>query len=121
MIWKQNGILTVLKYLRNFDPEKSNNPFAYITTIISNSFIGYITKQKKHSKIKNDLFDLKDASVEFEQCLSEKDKAFDYRELVNTVEKEQEDMDEHERKPKLKKGVYKKKKIDTSYVAETDS
>lgn len=50
------ALLTVLKYLHNFNEEKSQNPFAYITQIIYNSFRMYINKQKKHSKIKNQLY-----------------------------------------------------------------
>lgn len=57
---KAEAMLTVIKYLKNFDPEKSQNPFAYITQICSNSFMGYINKQKRHSKIKTHLFDNKD-------------------------------------------------------------
>lgn len=50
------GVLTVCKYLHNFDPEKSNNPFAYITQICGNTFKSYIKNQKKHSTIKNTLY-----------------------------------------------------------------
>ena len=50
------GILTVCKYLHNFDPEKSNNPFAYITQICNNTFKSYIKGQKRHSVIKNTLY-----------------------------------------------------------------
>lgn len=55
--WKEDmvgeAVLTCVKYMHNFDPEKSKNPFAYFTTIIRNAFLNYIKKQKKHSKIKN--------------------------------------------------------------------
>lgn len=55
--WKQDmiaeSVLTVVKYLKNFNPDKSTNAFAYITQIIKNSFKLYITEQKKHSKIKD--------------------------------------------------------------------
>lgn len=82
MIWKLNGILTTIKYVHNFNEEKSNNPFAYITTIITNSFIGYITKQKRHSQIKNDLFDAKEKFSESNVSLTDDDRAFDYRDIL---------------------------------------
>lgn len=82
MTWKQNGILVVLKYLHNFNTEKSNNPFAYITTIITNAFIGYITKQKKHSQIKNELFEARDKFIGYDVSLSEDDRAIDYKSMV---------------------------------------
>lgn len=47
------SVLTCVKYLKNFKPEKSTNAFAYVTQIIKNSFKLYITSQKKHSKIKD--------------------------------------------------------------------
>ena len=57
------GNLTVCKYLHNFDPEKSNNPFAYITQICNHSFKNYIKNQKKHSIIKNAMFEKYDIQL----------------------------------------------------------
>lgn len=57
--WKEDmrseAVLTCLKYMHNFDPNKQKypNPFAYFTTIIYHSFLNYIKKQKKHSEIKD--------------------------------------------------------------------
>ena len=51
------AVLTVLKYLKNFDTSKSKNPFAYITTMCHNAFVGYINSAKKQSRIKQALFD----------------------------------------------------------------
>jgi DNA-directed RNA polymerase specialized sigma24 family protein len=48
------AILTCLRYMHNFDTEiEKPNPFAYFSRIIHNSFLNYISKQKKHSKIKD--------------------------------------------------------------------
>lgn len=69
--------------MRNFNPDKSNNPFAYITTIMSNAFIGYITKQKKHSQIKKDLFEAREKFIEYDRSLAEEDVAFDYRVMMD--------------------------------------
>jgi hypothetical protein len=44
-----------LQYLDNFNPEKSNNPFAYFTQIIYYAFIRRIQKEKKQTTIKNRL------------------------------------------------------------------
>ena len=57
--WKEDmiseAVLTCLKYMHNFDASKYKypNPFAYFTTIIYHSFLNYIKKQNKHSKIKD--------------------------------------------------------------------
>lgn len=52
-----DAVFTVVKYLKNFNPEKSSNPFAYITQIVYNAFINYINKEKRHSYIKDALFE----------------------------------------------------------------
>ena len=47
-----DGIENCLQYLDNFNPAKSNNPFAYFTQIIYYAFIRRIQKEKKQSNIK---------------------------------------------------------------------
>ena len=48
-----DGIENCLQYLYNFNPEKSNNPFAYFTQIIYYAFIRRIQKEKKQTHIKH--------------------------------------------------------------------
>ena len=47
-----DGIENCLQYLDNFDPSKSNNPFAYFTQIIYYAFVRRIQKEKKQTTIK---------------------------------------------------------------------
>ena len=47
-----DGIENCLQYLNNFNPAKSNNPFAYFTQIIYYAFIRRIQKEKKQANIK---------------------------------------------------------------------
>ena len=47
-----DGIENCLQYMSNFNPEKSNNPFAYFTQIIYYAFIRRIQKEKKQVIIK---------------------------------------------------------------------
>lgn len=59
--WKDDmiceAVLTCLRYMHNFNTSIENpNPFAYFSRIIHNSFLNYISKQKKHSKIKDICF-----------------------------------------------------------------
>jgi DNA-directed RNA polymerase specialized sigma24 family protein len=57
--WREDmvmdSVFTCIRYLHNFDPIRYEkpNPFAYFTSIIKNSFLNYIRKQKKHSEIKD--------------------------------------------------------------------
>ena len=47
-----DGIENCLQYLDNFNPAKSNNPFAYFTQIIYYAFIRRIQKEKKQVLVK---------------------------------------------------------------------
>ena len=50
-----DGIENCLQYIHNFNPDKSNNPFAYFTQIIYYAFIRRIQKEKKQVTIKQKL------------------------------------------------------------------
>lgn len=47
-----DAIENCLRYLHNFDPEKSSNPFAYFTQIMYYAFLRRIEKEKKQTYIK---------------------------------------------------------------------
>jgi len=47
-----DGIENCIMYFDNFDPKKSNNPFAYFTQIIYFAFIRRIHKEKKQLYVK---------------------------------------------------------------------
>ena len=57
--WKRDmindAVYTCVRYAHNFDPDRQKvpNPFAYFTQICYHSFLNYIKKQNKHSKIKD--------------------------------------------------------------------
>jgi len=52
-----DGIENCLQYIDNFDPEKSQNPFAYFTQIIYFAFLRRIQKEKKQLDIKTKLLE----------------------------------------------------------------
>ena len=47
-----DGIENCVMYFRNFDPEKSSNPFSYFTQIIHFAFLRRIKLEKKHLSVK---------------------------------------------------------------------
>ena len=47
-----DGIENCIMYFRNFDPDKSKNPFAYFTQIIYFAFLRRIMKEKKQLYVK---------------------------------------------------------------------
>ena len=52
-----DGIENCIQYAKNFDPEKSKNPFAYFTQIIYYAFLRRISKEKKQQSIKQKIID----------------------------------------------------------------
>lgn len=48
-----DGIENCISYFDNFDPNKSDNPFAYFTQIIYYAFLRRIQKEKKQTYIKH--------------------------------------------------------------------
>ena len=58
---KSEATLTCIKYLANFDLEKSTNAFAYFTQLIHNSFLHILSKEKIQATLRND--SVSDANV----------------------------------------------------------
>ena len=50
-----DGIENCIQYISSFDPEKSDNPFAYFTQVIFFAFIRRIGKEKRQSYIRSKL------------------------------------------------------------------
>jgi len=52
-----DGIENCVRYIHNFNPEKSKNPFAYFTQIIYYAFLRRIQKEKKQLEIKGKILE----------------------------------------------------------------
>ena len=52
-----DGIENCIQYIDNFDPSKSQNPFAYFTQIAWNACVRRILKEKKQTYIKHKNFE----------------------------------------------------------------
>ena len=55
-----DGIENCLQYVKNFNPEKSKNPFAYFTQMIYYAFLRRIEREKKQAFIKFKLMEEND-------------------------------------------------------------
>ena len=62
-----DGIENCLRYADRFNPEKSNNPFAYFTQITYYSFIRRIKKEARQTETKLNYL----ASIDLQQLLDE--------------------------------------------------
>ena len=60
-LWKEamidDAVEACVKYVHNYNPEKYNNPFAYVTQIINNALINRIRIEKTHLYIRYKSFD----------------------------------------------------------------
>lgn len=52
-----DAIENTLRYIHNFDPDKTNNPFAYFTQIMYYAFLRRIEKEKKQAYVKYKVMD----------------------------------------------------------------
>jgi DNA-directed RNA polymerase specialized sigma24 family protein len=52
-----DGILDCIAAVDNFNPDKTNNPFAYFTKIAWNAYIRRISKEKKQNYVKHKYFE----------------------------------------------------------------
>ena len=52
-----DGIENCVQYIHNFNPERSQNPFAYFTQIIHYAFLRRIQKEKKQLDIKTKIIE----------------------------------------------------------------
>jgi len=117
-----DGIENSLKYINNFDPEKSSNPFGYFTQIIYYAFVRRIQREKRHLYTKYKLINQKITHEYAEvENLNVTKYGSDYsdanmHEFITKFESTQED-----RKRKVK--TYSKKKsrcFDDIFVGEDD-
>ena len=93
-----DGIENCLQYVNNFNPEKSNNPFAYFTQIIYYAFLRRIQKEKKQSHVKNQL--IQKSNVEFFTVMDGDDNSYTMQGFDPNAFLPEEDV----YKPKKKEG-----------------
>jgi len=107
-----DGIENCLQYIDNFDPEKSNNPFAYFTQIVYYAFLRRIQKEKKYLYTK---FKASENINIFGETadVQEHDKKIDFSDDIKYNEWTQEYMsefienfEEHKRRKKKRKVVH---------------
>ena len=109
-----DGIENCLQYIHNFNPEKSQNPFAYFTQIIWYAFLRRIDKEKKQLYIKHKVTENSVISGTAVDGASDGDDAPSYIDLDNDymtdfVKNYEKKMDEKkaQQQKRAKKGLEK--------------
>lgn len=80
-----DGIENCVRYINNFDPEKSQNPFAYFTQIIYYAFLRRIQQEKKQLEIKNKILERTGFSEVFSDDGVDGSNTSDYNSIKDAV------------------------------------
>jgi hypothetical protein len=72
-----DAIENCIMYATNFDPKKSQNPFAFFTQIIYYAFLRRIQKEKKQLFIKMRAFEQNDPTGKFRNWMNEEHKKYE--------------------------------------------
>ena len=80
-----DGIENCVQYIHNFNPEKSQNPFAYFTQIIHYAFLRRIQKEKKQLEIKNKILEKSGYEQVFERDTLDDSNYSDYNQIKDAV------------------------------------
>ena len=81
-----DGIENCVQYIHNFNPEKSQNHFAYFTQIIHYSFLRRIQREKRQLEIKNKILEKSGYSEVFDDSNKiDGDNYSDYNQIKDAV------------------------------------
>ena len=81
-----DGIENCVRYMHNFDSEKSKNPFAYFTQIIYFAFLRRISMEKKQLEIKNKILEKTDFDEVFDANELDSNNWSDYNSIKDAVQ-----------------------------------
>ena len=80
-----DGIENCVRYIHNFSPEKSKNPFAYFTQIIYFAFLRRISMEKKQLEIKNKILEKSNFDEVFDSNDLDSDNYSEYNSIKDSV------------------------------------
>lgn len=113
-----DAIENVITYIDNFDPNKSKNPFSYITQITYYSFIRRIQKEKTQTyvRFKSIQHDFLNNSLADFQDLDYSNEGYEFSMNDPLYENMQEFIDKYEHNINESKRKVKRKKDETDYI-----
>ena len=110
-----DGIENCVQYIKNFNPEKSSNPFAYFTQIIYYAFVRRIQKEKKQLYIKYKTMDTQAAMSEnIEISQHDKEQNYSYETMTHDQKVNMYSFISNFEESKKKKKAIAKKKSSTN-------
>ncbi len=93
---KGEAIASLCQNALKFKPEKSNNPFAYYTKIVTHSFLTLLEKEKRVRKIRDDLLERNGFTPSFTRQIENDEQArIDREDRATTHDEVVEKPDQH--------------------------
>ena len=80
-----DGIENCVRYIHNFSPDKSKNPFAYFTQIIYYVFLRRISQEKKQLEIKNKILEKTNFDEVFDSNEADASNYSEYNQIKDNV------------------------------------
>ena len=109
-----------ITYFRNFDPEKSSNPFAYFTTMVYNSFLRKIKDEKNQLYLKYKSIELV-GILDEDELLTDSDGRMKQFETYSNITDFINTFEDAAKKRKEKKDTLKKKVGIEKFVTNSGS
>lgn len=115
-----DAIENCLRYLHNFNPEKSTNPFAYFTQIMYYAFLRRIDKEKKQTYIKYKTMQNSIVMNTMVEMAPDDQSHFNAVMLTMDMDKLQAMSEKYDTKQTEKKALTKKKKGLEKFIGDED-
>jgi hypothetical protein len=115
-----DAIENCLRYLHNFNPEKSTNPFAYFTQIMYYAFLRRIDKEKKQTYIKYKTMENSITMNTMVEMAPDDQSHFNAVMLTMDMDKLQTMSEKYDTKQSEKKAQNKKKKGLEKFIGDED-
>ena len=80
-----DGIENCVRYIHNFSPDKSKNPFAYFTQIIYYAFLRRISQEKKQLEIKNKILEKTNFDEVFDSNEADASNYSEYNQIKDNI------------------------------------
>lgn len=99
------AMMMLVRTWRSFNPAKSNNPFAFFTQCIKNSFIQFLNQEKRHRVIRDELMVDQGLNPSYNYQMAHEEKMKAQRQANVALHEEKEDYKKNQTKSKEEKDI----------------
>jgi len=99
------AMMMLVRTWNSFNPEKSNNPFAFFTQCIKNSFIQFLNQEKRHRVIRDEIMVDKGLNPSYNYQMAYEEKMKAQRQADTALHEEKEDYTKNQTKSDKKDDI----------------